>query len=131
MPFPQLENAKLCSDQNERAASAAREELNEARLRIEALSYQLSGLQKQVRHAGVCLSPPLPLAGSRLGFAWGSCLRWGQPRPSRGTLQNGLASDDRPRGPWRGASSRAGPLPSGHPGEGNWGALTAPPPPLR
>ncbi|XP_039180313.1 lamin-B2 [Crotalus tigris] len=46
-----LENAKLCSDQNERAASAAREELNEARLRIEALSYQLSGLQKQVSTA--------------------------------------------------------------------------------
>ncbi|ETE56310.1 hypothetical protein L345_17979, partial [Ophiophagus hannah] len=54
-----LENAKLCSDQNERAASAAREELNEARMRIEALSYQLSGLQKQVRRAG------LALAGSR------------------------------------------------------------------
>ncbi|KAM6466680.1 lamin-B2 [Liasis olivaceus] len=46
-----LENAKLCSDQNERAASAAREELNEARIRIEALSYQLSGLQKQVSTA--------------------------------------------------------------------------------
>ncbi|XP_034281718.1 lamin-B2 [Pantherophis guttatus] len=46
-----LENAKLCSDQNERAASAAREELNEARMRIEALSYQLSGLQKQVSTA--------------------------------------------------------------------------------
>ncbi|XP_058019736.1 lamin-B2 isoform X2 [Ahaetulla prasina] len=46
-----LENAKICSDQNERAASAAREELNEARMRIEALSYQLSGLQKQVSTA--------------------------------------------------------------------------------
>ncbi|KAG8127204.1 hypothetical protein E2320_022180 [Naja naja] len=46
-----LENAKLCSDQNERAASTAREELNEARMRIEALSYQLSGLQKQVSTA--------------------------------------------------------------------------------
>ncbi|XP_063145834.1 lamin-B2 [Candoia aspera] len=46
-----LESARLCSDQNERAASAAREELNEARIRIEALSYQLSGLQKQVSTA--------------------------------------------------------------------------------
>ncbi|XP_032064476.1 lamin-B2 [Thamnophis elegans] len=46
-----LENARLCSDQNERAASAAREELNEARMRIEALGYQLSGLQKQVSTA--------------------------------------------------------------------------------
>lgn len=63
MPFSQLENAKLCSDQNERAASAAREELNEARLRIEALSYQLSGLQKQVRHAGPA---PLPSPPHRL-----------------------------------------------------------------
>lgn len=60
MPFSQLENAKLCSDQNERAASAAREELNEARLRIEALSYQLSGLQKQVRHVGPVSLPSPP-----------------------------------------------------------------------
>ncbi|KAM7134904.1 lamin-B2 isoform 2-T2 [Macrochelys suwanniensis] len=42
-----LENAKLSSDQNDKAASAAREELKEARMRIESLSYQLSGLQKQ------------------------------------------------------------------------------------
>lgn len=45
----QLENAKLSSDQNDKAAGAAREELKEARMRIEALSYQLSGLQKQVK----------------------------------------------------------------------------------
>ncbi|XP_043391886.1 lamin-B2 isoform X2 [Chelonia mydas] len=42
-----LENAKMSSDQNDKAASAAREELKEARMRIESLSYQLSGLQKQ------------------------------------------------------------------------------------
>ncbi|XP_043358788.1 lamin-B2 isoform X3 [Dermochelys coriacea] len=42
-----LENAKLSSDQNDKAANAAREELKEARMRIESLSYQLSGLQKQ------------------------------------------------------------------------------------
>ncbi|KAH0625999.1 hypothetical protein JD844_034398 [Phrynosoma platyrhinos] len=46
-----LENAKLCSDQNDKAASAAREELKEARVRIESLSYQLSGLQKQANAA--------------------------------------------------------------------------------
>ncbi|KAK2542416.1 hypothetical protein Q9233_000508 [Columba guinea] len=43
----QLENAKLSSDQSDKAAGAAREELKEALMRIEALSYQLSGLQKQ------------------------------------------------------------------------------------
>ncbi|XP_043322017.1 lamin-B2 [Cervus canadensis] len=42
-----LDNAKLSSDQNDKAASAAREELKEARMRVESLSYQLSGLQKQ------------------------------------------------------------------------------------
>ncbi|XP_004615011.2 lamin-B2 [Sorex araneus] len=42
-----LEQAKLSSDQNDKAASAAREELKEARMRLESLSYQLSGLQKQ------------------------------------------------------------------------------------
>ncbi|KAF2978800.1 hypothetical protein EK904_009352 [Melospiza melodia maxima] len=46
-----LENAKLSSDQNDKAAGAAREELKEARMRIEALSYQLSGLQKQASAA--------------------------------------------------------------------------------
>lgn len=65
LPFSQLENAKLCSDQNERAASAAQEELNEARMRIEALSYQLSGLQKQVRLS------PVPGSGLPGGDAAG------------------------------------------------------------
>ncbi|KFO87741.1 Lamin-B2, partial [Buceros rhinoceros silvestris] len=46
-----LENAKLSSDQNDKAAGAAREELKEARMRIEALTYQLSGLQKQASAA--------------------------------------------------------------------------------
>ncbi|KAM6167713.1 lamin-B2-like [Erethizon dorsatum] len=42
-----LENARLSSDQNDKAASAAREELKEARMRIESLSYQLSSLQNK------------------------------------------------------------------------------------
>ncbi|NXA42547.1 LMNB2 protein, partial [Eudromia elegans] len=46
-----LENAKLASDQNDKAAGAAREELKEARMRIESLSYQLSALQKQASAA--------------------------------------------------------------------------------
>ncbi|XP_028906862.1 lamin-B2 [Ornithorhynchus anatinus] len=46
-----LENAKLASDQNDKAASAAREELKEARVRMESLSYQLSSLQKQASAA--------------------------------------------------------------------------------
>ncbi|XP_049732278.1 lamin-B2 [Loxodonta africana] len=46
-----LENAKLSSDQNDKAASAAREELKEARVRVESLSYQLSSLQKQASAA--------------------------------------------------------------------------------
>ncbi|XP_059950696.1 lamin-B2 isoform X1 [Mesoplodon densirostris] len=46
-----LDNAKLSSDQNDKAASAAREELKEARMRVESLSYQLSGLQKQANEA--------------------------------------------------------------------------------
>ncbi|KAM4887645.1 lamin-B2 isoform 2-T2 [Thomomys bottae] len=46
-----LDNAKLSSDQNDKAASAAREELQEARMRVESLSYQLSGLQKQASAA--------------------------------------------------------------------------------
>lgn len=66
---PQLDNAKLCSDQNDKAASAAREELKEARMRVESLSYQLSSLQKQVTHGSSCL--PLPhnpsSPSSRLG----------------------------------------------------------------
>lgn len=46
--LPQLDNAKLISDQNDKAARAAHEELKEARMRVESLSYQLLGLQKQV-----------------------------------------------------------------------------------
>ncbi|XP_061457763.1 lamin-B2 isoform X2 [Rhineura floridana] len=46
-----LENAKLSSAQNDKAACAALEELKEARVRIESLSYQLSGLQKQANAA--------------------------------------------------------------------------------
>ncbi|NXG42774.1 LMNB2 protein, partial [Psilopogon haemacephalus] len=46
-----LENAKLSSDQNDKAAGAAREELKEARMRIETLTYQLSSLQKQASAA--------------------------------------------------------------------------------
>ncbi|KAK2504683.1 hypothetical protein MC885_005355 [Smutsia gigantea] len=43
-----LDSAKLSSNQSDKAASAAREELEEARMRLESLSYQLSGLQKQL-----------------------------------------------------------------------------------
>ncbi|XP_054549019.1 lamin-B2 isoform X2 [Talpa occidentalis] len=46
-----LDHAKLSSDQNDKAASAAREELKEAHMRLESLSYQLSGLQKQASAA--------------------------------------------------------------------------------
>lgn len=46
-----LDNAKLLSDQNDKAAHAAREELKEARMRVESLSYQLLGLQKQASAA--------------------------------------------------------------------------------
>ncbi|GAB1295374.1 Lamin-B2 [Apodemus speciosus] len=46
-----LDNAKLTSDQNDKAARAAREELKEARMRVESLSYQLLGLQKQASAA--------------------------------------------------------------------------------
>lgn len=55
-----LDNAKLSSDQNDKAASAAREELKEARMRMESLSYQLSGLQKKVMELSP--APPRPLA---------------------------------------------------------------------
>ncbi|XP_007949199.1 lamin-B2 [Orycteropus afer afer] len=46
-----LESARLSSEQNDKAASAAREELKEARVRVESLSFQLSGLQKQASAA--------------------------------------------------------------------------------
>ncbi|KAM6168047.1 lamin-B2-like [Erethizon dorsatum] len=42
-----LENARLSSDQKDKAASAAREELKEAHMRIESLSYQMSSLQNK------------------------------------------------------------------------------------
>lgn len=61
----QLENAKLSSDQNDKAAGAAREELKEARMRIEALTYQLSGLQKQVKQQNVLFSLTQSTAWSR------------------------------------------------------------------
>jgi len=46
-----LDNAKVSSDMNDKAMSAAREEAQESRLRIESLSYQLSALQKQAAAA--------------------------------------------------------------------------------
>ncbi|XP_053318167.1 lamin-B2 [Spea bombifrons] len=46
-----LDNIRLSSDHNDKAANTAREELSEARMRIETLSYQLSGLQKQANAA--------------------------------------------------------------------------------
>uniref|UniRef100_A0A8C5LNZ8 Lamin B2 n=1 Tax=Leptobrachium leishanense TaxID=445787 RepID=A0A8C5LNZ8_9ANUR len=46
-----LDNFKRSSDHNDKAANTAREELTEARMRIETLSYQLSGLQKQASAA--------------------------------------------------------------------------------
>ncbi|XP_041862268.1 lamin-B2 [Melanotaenia boesemani] len=43
-----LDNAKMSSEINDKAMGAAREELQESRMRIESLGYQLSALQKQV-----------------------------------------------------------------------------------
>uniref|UniRef100_A0A8C5EGX5 Lamin B2 n=1 Tax=Gouania willdenowi TaxID=441366 RepID=A0A8C5EGX5_GOUWI len=43
-----LYNAKVSSEINDKAMSTAREELQESRVRIESLGYQLSALQKQV-----------------------------------------------------------------------------------
>uniref|UniRef100_A0A665SWV0 Lamin B2 n=1 Tax=Echeneis naucrates TaxID=173247 RepID=A0A665SWV0_ECHNA len=43
-----LDNAKVSSEMNDKAVSTAREEAQEARMRIESLAYQLSALQKQV-----------------------------------------------------------------------------------
>ncbi|KAM9460793.1 lamin-B2 [Clarias gariepinus] len=42
-----FENAKVSSDLNDKAVNTAREELQEARVRIEGLTFQLSALQKQ------------------------------------------------------------------------------------
>ncbi|KAG7327490.1 hypothetical protein KOW79_009096 [Hemibagrus wyckioides] len=46
-----LDNAKVSSDLNDKAVTTAREELQEARVRIEGLTYQLSALQKQAAAA--------------------------------------------------------------------------------
>ncbi|KAM9385183.1 lamin-B2 [Pholidichthys leucotaenia] len=46
-----LDNAKVSSDLNDKAVSTAREELQESRMRIEKLGYQLSALQKQLTTA--------------------------------------------------------------------------------
>uniref|UniRef100_A0A672YVF6 Lamin-B2-like n=1 Tax=Sphaeramia orbicularis TaxID=375764 RepID=A0A672YVF6_9TELE len=43
-----LDNAKVSSEMNDKAVSTAREELQESRIRMESLGYQLSTLQKQV-----------------------------------------------------------------------------------
>ncbi|KAA8589877.1 hypothetical protein FQN60_013242 [Etheostoma spectabile] len=42
-----LDNAKVSSEINDKAVGTAREELQESRMRIESLGYQLSALQKQ------------------------------------------------------------------------------------
>lgn len=42
-----LDNAKVSSEMNDKAMSTAREELQESRMRIESLGYQLNALQKQ------------------------------------------------------------------------------------
>ncbi|XP_075060747.1 lamin-B2 isoform X2 [Mixophyes fleayi] len=46
-----LDNIKSSSDHNDQAAETAREELTEARMRMETLGYQLTGLQKQLSAA--------------------------------------------------------------------------------
>ncbi|KAK2815973.1 hypothetical protein Q5P01_026440 [Channa striata] len=43
-----LDNAKVSSEINDKAVNSAREELQESRMRIESLAYQLNTLQKQV-----------------------------------------------------------------------------------
>uniref|UniRef100_G1PMI7 Lamin B2 n=1 Tax=Myotis lucifugus TaxID=59463 RepID=G1PMI7_MYOLU len=91
-----LDNAKLCSDQNDKAASAAREELKEARMRVESLSYQLSSLQKQtqeckVQNRGALLFTEEETSGGMRGDPRrerGGVRRRGQP----GASQDGLLS---------------------------------------
>ncbi|XP_033477684.1 lamin-B2 [Epinephelus lanceolatus] len=46
-----LDNAKVSSEINDKAMSTAREELQESRVRIEGLGYQLSALQKQLANS--------------------------------------------------------------------------------
>uniref|UniRef100_A0A1A8GAZ4 Lamin B2 n=1 Tax=Nothobranchius korthausae TaxID=1143690 RepID=A0A1A8GAZ4_9TELE len=43
-----LDNAKVSSEMNDKAVGAAREEVQESRMRIESLGFQLSALQKQL-----------------------------------------------------------------------------------
>ncbi|AWP11559.1 putative lamin-B2 [Scophthalmus maximus] len=43
-----LDNAKVSSEMNDNAVSSAREEVQESRMRIESLGYQLNAMQKQV-----------------------------------------------------------------------------------
>lgn len=43
-----LDNIRRSSDHNDQAAETVREELSEARMRVEALAYQLTSLQKQL-----------------------------------------------------------------------------------
>ncbi|XP_034559639.1 lamin-B2 [Notolabrus celidotus] len=43
-----LDNAKVSSEINDKAMSTAREEMQESRMRIESLGYQLNALQKQL-----------------------------------------------------------------------------------
>lgn len=52
--FPQLDNAMVSSEMNDKAMTMAREELQESRIRIESLGYQLGALQKQVRPGARC-----------------------------------------------------------------------------
>ncbi|KAM7388798.1 hypothetical protein PAMP_024945 [Pampus punctatissimus] len=46
-----LDNAKLSSEINDKAINSAREEMQESRVRIESLTYQLNALQKQAAAA--------------------------------------------------------------------------------
>ncbi|KAM7410652.1 hypothetical protein PAMA_001879 [Pampus argenteus] len=46
-----LDNAKLSSEINDKAINSAREEMQESRVRIESLAYQLNALQKQAAAA--------------------------------------------------------------------------------
>ncbi|XP_013872884.1 lamin-B2 [Austrofundulus limnaeus] len=43
-----LDNAKVSSEMNDKAMNSAREEVQESRMRIESLGYQMSALQKQL-----------------------------------------------------------------------------------
>lgn len=82
LPGPvQLDSAKLSSDQNDKAASAAREELQEARVRLESLSYQLSGLQKQVTPGVGCRRAGTAAWGTQRPFPPRGCRAHRPPEP--------------------------------------------------